>query len=606
MSVPTRRMIAETLPTAAVENRFIRAKNLMAAMIGFHRGFFLIAVSGAAVFAVATVLSSYGVKLLIDEVILPSFADGAVGFSTWASVSGLVVIIGLVRAVGVVVRRTYAAKADSSTAKSIADKALRHLMHQPPVWHRSRMTGDVAARAGVDTDAAAAILGPMPFASSVIVLLAVSGVWLIVTDPWLGLFAFMVLPLMLATNILYQRKVDYHYQVAQDELGALSEAAHESFDGVLVVKAFGAEDRETERLAVISRRLRRARTKAITLRSTFESVIDAAPSLVNIAIIAFGAVRVRDGGMTVGELSACVFLFTLVSLPLRIVSYLFSELPHSASGWARVQQVLREPLLAAPRDAIKRTTSTVGEQAEVATALMVELREVRAEHVPGVSALDRVSLRVERGRTIAIVGATGCGKTTLLHVIAGLVPVVRGVVSLDTTRVGLVFQEAFLFAESLRYNLTLGTPVDGDTIADALRIAAADGFVNDLGISLDTELGERGVSLSGGQRQRLALARALAVGSELLLLDDTTSALDPGTEAAVLHNLRTLGASVTTLVVASRPSTIALADGVVFMVDGAIAATGPHDELLRTNADYRTLIQAFEHDRQSTKPTGSR
>jgi len=606
MSVPIRRMISETLPTATAENRFIRAKNLMAAMVGFHRGLFLIAVSGAAVFAVATVLSSYGVKLLIDEVILPSFAEGTVGFSTWASVSGLVVTIGLVRAVGVVVRRTYAGKANSSTAKSIADKALRHIMRQPPMWHRSRMTGDVAARAGVDTDAAAAILGPMPFASSVIVLLAVSGVWLIVTDLWLGLFAFLVFPLMLATNILYQRKVDYHYQVAQDELGALSEAAHESFDGVLVVKAFGAEERETERLAVISRRLRKARTKAITLRSTFESVIDAAPSLVNIAIIAFGAVRVRDGGMTVGELSAFVFLFTLVSLPLRIVSYLFSELPHSASGWARVQQVLQEPLLSAPRDAINRTTSTTVLPSGAAAVHMVELRDVRAEHVPGVAALDHVNLRVERGRTVAIVGATGCGKTTLLHVIAGLVPVSRGDLSVGTSRVGLVFQEAFLFAESLRYNLTLGAPVSEAVIADALRIASADGFVSELGVSLDTELGERGVSLSGGQRQRLALARALAVGSELLLLDDTTSALDPGTEAAVLNNLRTLGASVTTLVVASRPSTIALADSVIFMADGAIAAAGPHDELLRSNADYRTLIQAFEHDRQTTTPTGAR
>ena len=219
-----------------------------------------------------------------------------------------------------------------------------------------------------------------------VVLLIVSGVWLIMTDPWLGLFAFMVFPLMLATNILYQRKVDYHYQVAQDELGALSEAAHESFDGVLVVKAFGAEDRETERLAVISRRLRKARTNAITLRSTFESLIDAAPSLVNIAIIAFGAVRVRDGAMTVGELSAFVFLFTLVSLPLRIVSYLFSELPHAASGWARVQQVLNEPLTPNPRTMIGKCPDA-----------MVDLRRVSAGHVDSLLALRDVSLRVERG-----------------------------------------------------------------------------------------------------------------------------------------------------------------------------------------------------------------
>ena len=594
MTIPNRRMTSETLPSTIAPNRFVRAKNLMWAMVSFHKGYFFIAVSGAAVFAIATVLSSFGVKMLIDEVILPTFAEGAVRFRTWAWVSGVVVAIGLVRAGGVVVRRTFAGVANQSTAKTIADNTLSHLMRQPASWHRSRMTGDIAARAGVDTDAAATILGPMPFASSVVVLLVVSGVWLILTDLWLGLFAFMVFPLMLATNILYQRKVDYHYQVAQDELGALSEAAHESFDGVLVVKAFGAEDRETERLAVISRRLRKARTNAITLRSTFESLIDAAPSLVNIAIIAFGAVRVRDGAMTVGELSAFVFLFTLVSLPLRIVSYLFSELPHAASGWARVQQVLNEPLTPNPR-------TMIGESPDA----MVDLRRVSAGHVDSLLALRDVSLRVERGRTVAIVGATGSGKTTLLHLIAGLVPARAGSVALGTTRIGLVFQEAFLFAESLRYNLTLGADVGQDAIDRALHLAAAAEFVADLSVSLDTELGERGVSLSGGQRQRLALARALAMGSELLLLDDTTSALDPTTEATVLNNLRSLGDSVTTLVVASRPSTIALADEVVFMSDGEVVAAGTHESLLGNSNDYRTLISAFEHDRQSSEAAGT-
>ncbi|MEY3482546.1 MAG: hypothetical protein RLZ40_589, partial [Actinomycetota bacterium] len=204
-----------------------------------------------------------------------------------------------------------------------------------------------------------------------------------------------------------------------------------------------------------------------------------------------------------------------------------------------------------------------------------------------------------RGRTVAVVGATGSGKTTLLHVIAGLVAVDSGTVRLGTTRVGLVFQEAFLFAESLRYNLTLGADVPEERIRRALRTAAAEQFVDELGVGLDTELGERGVSLSGGQRQRLALARALAVGSELLLLDDTTSALDPATEALVLTNLRSLHDELSTIVVASRPSTIALADEVAFMSEGRIVAAGPHDRLLATNSEYQTLIQAFEHDRQA-------
>lgn len=579
----------KTLPVVPPPNRFIQARDLVLALVSFHTGYFVISVCGAAVFAIATVASSYGVKLMIDDVILPSFEPGSggnIGFGTWLAVSLIVISIGVVRAIGVVVRRSFAGVLEWSTAKTIADRVLRHMMAQPPIWHRARMTGDVAARAGTDTDAAIALLAPLPFSSSVLVLLVAAGAWLINTDLWLGLFAFMVLPTMLATNVLYQRKVDHFYRVAQDELGELSQAAHESFDGVLVVKAFGAENRETERLAIISRRLQVARTKAVSLRSTFESLIDATPSLVNIALIAFGAMRIRSGAMTIGDLSAFVYLFTLVAFPLRIVSYLFSELPHSISGWDRVQQILREPLQGDPRAAIDYTD-----------AAMVQLVDVSVSHVAGANALQAVNLVVQKGRTVAIVGATGAGKTTLLHLIAGLIAPHTGQVRLGTKHVGLVFQEAFLFAESLRYNLALGSSVTDHELRRALQIAGASEFVDELGLGMDTELGERGVSLSGGQRQRLALARALAMGSDLLLLDDTTSALDPATEATVLNNLQTLGGSMTTLIVASRPSTIALADEVAFMVDGAVVAMGTHTELVRSNPQYHQLISAFEHDR---------
>ena len=591
----TNRICSETLPVTPKTNRFVVAKNLLRALVSFHKGYFVVAVSGAAVFATATVASSYGVKLLIDDVILPAFSQEGISLATWGVASLIVILIGLVRAVGVVVRRSYAGKLQWATAQTIANRVLRHMMAQPAAWHRSRMTGDVAARAGVDTDAAVGILAPLPFSTSVAVLLVVAGSWLIATDVWLGLFATLVFPAMLLMNVFYQRKVDRFYRTAQDELGALSEAAHESFDGVLVVKAFGAEGRETERLAEISRRLRRARKQAVNLRSTFESLIDATPSLVNIAIIAFGALRIRSGDITIGDLSSFVYLFTLVTLPLRIVSYLFSELPHSLSGWDRVQEVLTEPLLPSPRRAIQPLPAYGHGD------VVVEMRHIFASHGVG-DALSDVTLQVQRGSTLAVVGATGSGKTTLLHVVAGLVPIRSGSLALGTTKVGLVFQEAFLFAESLRYNLTLGGDVELDDLDRALDTASASEFVREMGVGFDTELGERGVSLSGGQRQRLALARALAMGSDLLLLDDTTSALDPATEERVLGRLAALHDEMTIIVVASRPSTIALADEVLYMHEGRILAQGKHEELLRSNADYHSLISAFEHDRAGTKP----
>jgi ABC-type multidrug transport system fused ATPase/permease subunit len=214
-----------------------------------------------------------------------------------------------------------------------------------------------------------------------------------------------------------------------------------------------------------------------------------------------------------------------------------------------------------------------------------------------------LSFSVACGQTVAIVGSTGCGKTTLLHLIAGLIACDSGVVAVQPGGVGLVFQEAFLFAETLRFNITLDSPLTESEVSRALRVAECDEFVDQLSDGLDTAMGERGINLSGGQRQRIALARAIAHGRSVLLLDDTTSALDPATEARVVENLRELSqqshSTTTVVIVASRPSTIALADEVLYMRNGSIVDHAPHNILYDKNADYRELIDAFEHDRGS-------
>jgi ABC-type multidrug transport system fused ATPase/permease subunit len=209
-----------------------------------------------------------------------------------------------------------------------------------------------------------------------------------------------------------------------------------------------------------------------------------------------------------------------------------------------------------------------------------------------------VDLDVRPGTTVAVVGATGSGKTTLLHVLAGLVPLEAGSVDLPAGMSALVFQEPFLMAASVRENVTLGAPYDDDEVLAALATAEAQ-FVGDLPGGLGAELGERGAGLSGGQRQRVALARALVRTPAVLLLDDTTSALDPATEARVLANLRQAPVASTVIAVASRPSTIALADEVVYLRDGVVAAHGPHDELMATIDGYRELMAAFESDRDA-------
>ena len=576
--------------TTEAKSRLKEASHLINRLVRFHPKLFITAVSGATLFALCTVASSIGLRWMIDRVILVRFEQNIVDLPALIAGSIIVIGIGLLRAFGVVVRRSYAGKAEWRTCETLTERVIDHIVAQPIEWHRKRMTGDIVARCGVDADASVAILAPLPFSTSVVVMMVVSASWMLFVDIPLGLVAVVVFPILLLLNVGYQRRIDRYYNLAQKELGSLSEAVHESFDGVMVVKSFGAEKRETQRLADISSRLRDARIDAVGIRSTFEAMLDAIPNLLNIALIVLGSYRVKSGNMSVGELSSFIYLFSLLVFPLRIIGYLFSEIPHSVAGWRRINEVLDEKLLRDPAMDIRSTQHGVG----------IEIKDCYFSHQDQSPILNNLNLKIDQGKTVALVGATGCGKTTLLHLISGLISPTSGDIAVQSGGVSLVFQEAFLFAESLRYNITLDSQISTESVQRALEISQCNDFIIDLELGIDTTMGERGISLSGGQRQRVALARAIAQNRSVLLLDDTTSALDPNTEANVVTSLRQMSGHHTVVIVASRPSTIALADEVLFMDEGCIAERGSHEELLERSAKYLNLIKAFEHDRKST------
>jgi len=589
-------LLSEDLPvtpdstTSEAKSRLREASHLINQLVRFHPKLFAIAVSGATLFALCTVASSIGLRWMIDRVILVRFEQNIVDLPALIAGSIIVIGIGLLRAFGVVIRRSYAGKAEWRTCETLTEKVIDHIVAQPIEWHRKKMTGDIVARCGVDADASVAILAPLPFSTSVVVMMVVSASWMLFVDIPLGLVAVVVFPILLLLNIGYQRRIDRYYNLAQKELGSLSEAVHESFDGVMVVKSFGAEKRETQRLASISSRLRDARIDAVGIRSTFEAMLDAIPNLLNIALIVLGSYRVKSGNMSVGELSSFIYLFSLLVFPLRIIGYLFSEIPHSVAGWRRINEVLDEKLLRDPADDIQNTQRGAG----------IEIKDCFFGHQGQIPIISNLNLKISEGKTVALVGATGCGKTTLLHLISGLISPTSGNIAVQSGGVSLVFQEAFLFAETLRYNITLDAGISTESVKKALEISQCNDFIDDLELGIDTSMGERGISLSGGQRQRVALARAIAQNRSVLLLDDTTSALDPNTEANVVRSLRQMSGHHTVVIVASRPSTIALADEVLYMDDGCIADRGSHEELLGRSAKYLELIKAFEHDRKST------
>src|SRR5262245_1606068 len=399
-------------PEQRQPGRFRRGLRMVVAMVRLHPRPFAVAVAGAAVFATCTVLSSVAVKWVTDHVILPRFEEGEV--ATSALVAGVLFLgaVGVVRAVGVVIRRVFAGITQFAVGASLAGGVVDRLVRQPISWHQRRADGDLVGRAGVDGDTAIAVLAPIPYSTGTIVMIVLSTVWLLVTDVVLGTVAVAMFPILLVTNIAYQHRVDRHFDAAQNELGTLSANVHESFEGVQLVKAYGAEQRETERLAMIAGRVRDSRIKAIRLRGTFDASLDVLPALANVVIVVVGAYRVRAGDLTVGGLTSFIYLFTLLVFPLRLVGYALSAMPFSLAGWTRVREVLDEAIEPDPLRSITDAPRGVGLRLDDVSFTFT------GETQPAVR---DVSIMVPAGRIVAVVGPTGAGKSTLVELAGGLV-----------------------------------------------------------------------------------------------------------------------------------------------------------------------------------------
>jgi ATP-binding cassette subfamily B protein len=575
------------------ERRFARGRHYAAfvrELVSLHPRLFATAVGGAFVFALFTVASSIVIRWVIDNVVVPAFEPEGVGTRTVVAGCAMIIGVGIVRAIGVVIRRAYAGMTQWRVAESLSNAVSDRYIEQPASWHRRQSDGQLVARAGVDVETTISALAPIPFAAGTVLLVVVSAAWLLFTDLVMGAVAVAVFPLLIVLNIVYQHRVDRHFEAAQQALGDFSGAVHESFEAVQLVKAYGAGERETARLSAMASRIRDARVHAVHLRGTFEALLETLPSLTNIGLVVLGASRVQSGDITIGELALFIYMFTLLVFPLRIIGYALSELPHADSGYRRVRGVIDDPTDDDPAAAL--TVAPDG------AAVVFDRVGFTYPGEPGPVITD-ARLRVERGTVTAIVGPTGAGKSTMIDLIGGVLAPTTGSVGIGPGATAIVFQEAFLFGGSVRDNVTVGLELDDAAVWQALTWACADGFVRALPDGLDTMVGERGVTLSGGQRQRVALARALVRRPALLLLDDTTSALDPSTELAVLANLRAALADTTVVMVASRPSTIALADDVLFVEQGRILDHGSHDRLMDDVPAYRELVEAFETDRSA-------
>lgn len=574
---------------------------VLAVAIRRERWLFAVSTVGAVLFGALTVADAWVLGWAADNVVLPAFDSGVAPVGALITACALFVAVSILRGMSIVARRWGAGVMQYRNQAHDRRAVTRQYLRLPLAWHQQHPTGELLSNANSDVEATWAPIAPLPMAVGTVAMMVIAVGQMLLTDLVLAGVGLMVFPLVILSNLLFQRLQSPLVTRQQALRAELSEIAHESFDGALVVKSLGRETEETARFAAKARTLRDTTARAGAVRAVFDPVLEALPNLGVLLVLFAGVLRVRSGAADPGDVVTIAYLLTVVAFPIRSLGWLLGEFPRSVVGFRRVRRVLAE----------------TGELEHGAEALAhapqgarLEVRRLGFAYDGSGAVLDDVTFTIEPGRTVAVVGATASGKSTLVTLLFRLVDPDRGAVVLDgrdlralaagelARHASLVPQHAFLFDDTVRGNVALGAPLEDATIREALRASQAEAFVAALPEGLETKLGERGASLSGGQRQRLALARALVRRPRLLVLDDATSAVDPEVEARILAALREQATDATVLVVAYRKATIALADEVLFLADGRVADHGSHEELLARNPAYAEIVTAYEraHD----------
>jgi ABC-type multidrug transport system fused ATPase/permease subunit len=542
-----------------------------------------------AAFAMGTgVLIPYLVGRTVNEI------DNG-GVNLWPLALG-VVAAGVFRLAFSVSRRLVAGRVSLGVEYDLRNRMYEHLHSLELAFFDGQQTGQLMSRATVDLQSVRFFLGYglIFILQSALTIVIAAGVMLVV-DAGLAAIALAPMPFVIWVSFRYGRRNRPAQQEVQQRIAELTAEAEENISGVRVVKAFAQEERQLRRFSRAVARVFDQSMVSTRLRAFYGPFIGFLPQLGLAAVLFVGGRQAINGSLDVGDFVAFYGYVLLLTSPMRMLGIALGMAQRAVASGARVFELLdRRPEMIAPADAPPLP----------AGAGRVELRDVSFGYSEGEPVLRDVDLEVEAGRTVALVGPTGSGKTTLVMLIPRLYDADEGTVLVDGVdvrtvdpsslrrEVAVVSDDAFLFSASLRDNITYARPEASEQqVLDAVRRSGLAELLDDLPDGLDTLVGERGLTLSGGQRQRVAIARALIAEPRILILDDATSSVDATTESRIKSALREVMEGRTTFVIAHRLSTISLADEVVALEGGRVAARGTHAELLDDSPLYREIAE---------------
>ena len=492
-------------------------------------------------------------------------------------------------------RHIYAIRNRSQSDARIRDALFAHALRLDAAYHDRVGPGELLSRASSDSQHIARMMDAIGHTIGYVLTVVAVAVVMLVLDPGLALVVLIPLPVVSVAAWLYSRRYDTGTQRLQEAWGEASTLVEETVSGIRVVKGLGAGDALSRRFRDRSDEVLRRALELARLDAVFNPFLEMLPLIGIAAVLWLGGRSVIAGDLSLGSFVAFNAYVVMLVWPLRVLGQRVTTVQKALAASARIAEVLEvEPRLQESRHPRELERPPRGD---------VELAGVRFGHEGDHAVLDGLDLHVAPGESLALVGATGSGKSTVAGLLARLYDPEGGRVLLDGVdlrelrladvrrAVALVFEETFLFSESVAENIRVGRPDAADEdVERAAALAGAAEFIARLPDGYETVLGEHGFSLSGGQRQRIAIARAILADPAVLVLDDATSAVDATKEHEIRAQLATVMHGRTTLVIAHRPATIALADRVAVLHAGRIVEEGTHEELLRRSRRYRDLL----------------